>query len=224
MTSFNFDSFSIEAFKATLFNRGYQRSDRYIFNFPNEAPLGLTTALDENRMSLREFNEHMNRRTTKVSPPSQTLATNSIVTSGIDYENPYKLNFNGEFEFTFINDNEAALIKVFKSWIDSIFNKTTGNFEYRNDYISDIAISATDTTGAIKHTYSIKEMYPKSYTVSEFSSDTALQEVSVTMVYKYFDITLDAPASINSPLQSGVDFADFGGSTPQFPGDGTAFA
>ena len=216
MTSFNFDSFSIEAFKATLFNRGYQRSDRYIFNFPNEAPLGLTIALAENNMSLREFNEHMNRRTTKVSPPSQSLATNSVVTSGVDYENPYKLNFNGEFEFTFINDNEAALIQVFKSWIDTIFNKRTGSFEYRNDYISDITISATDTTGAIKHTYLVKEMYPKTYTISEFSSDTALQEVSVTMVYKYFDITFDPAASVDSPPQSGIDFPDFGG--------GTAFA
>ncbi len=216
MTSFNFDSFNIEAFKATLFNRGYQRSDRYIFNFPNEAPLGLTTALAENNMLLREFNEHMNRRTTKVSPPSQSLATNNIVTSGIDYENPYKLNFNGEFEFTFINDNEAALIQVFKSWIDSIFNKTTGSFEYRNDYISDITISATDTTGAIKHSYIVKEMYPKSYSISEFSSDTALQEVTVTMVYKYFDITFDPAVSVDPPQQSGVDFPDFGG--------GTAFA
>lgn len=211
MTSFNFDSFNIEAFKATLFNRGYQRSDRYVFNFPNEAPLGLTTALAENNMLLREFNEHMNRRTTKVSPPSQSLATNNIVTSGIDYENPYKLNFNGEFEFTFINDNEAALVQVFKSWIDSIFNKTTGSFEYRNDYISDITISATDTTGAIKHSYIVKEMYPKSYSISEFSSDTALQEVTVTMVYKYFDITFDPAVSVNPPQQSGVDFPNFGG-------------
>lgn len=211
MTSFNFDSFNIEAFKATLFNRGYQRSDRYVFNFPNEAPLGLTTALAENNMLLREFNEHMNRRTTKVSPPSQSLATNNIVTSGIDYENPYKLNFNGEFEFTFINDNEAALVQVFKSWIDSIFNKTTGSFEYRNDYISDITISATDTTGAIKHSYIVKEMYPKSYSISEFSSDTALQEVTVTMVYKYFDITFDPAVSVDPPQQSGVDFPNFGG-------------
>ena len=68
----------------------------------------------------------------------------------------------------------------------------------------------------LNFTTTMKEMYPKTYTISEFSSDTNLQEVSVTMVYKYFDITFDPSASVDSPPLSGIDFPDFGG--------GTAFA
>ena len=227
MTAF-FDpnSFSIEGFKTILSNRGYQRSDRYqflIFPAGVENQLGLNLALLDNGLDSLEFAFELTRRTTKLSLPNQSLATNNIVSSGIDYESPYKLNFDGNFEFTFLNDREGSLVRVFKSWIDNIFNKRTGNFEYRKSYVCDSQIIATDTTGQQTLVYDIKEMYPKSYTVSDFSSDTNLQEVTVTMNYKYFDISPDGTYVPPRNLESGVDFADFGGSTPQFPGDGTAF-
>ena len=191
MTDFSFDSFNIEAFKATLSKLGYQRSDRYIFQFGNTGfGPGLETALAAIPMQMREFSEHLNRRMIKVSIPQQTLQSNAVVSSGIDFENPYKMGFEGDLEFTFINDKEGHLVKIFHTWMDDTFNPLSGHFEYKEDYACDAVIFAADTKGDISHSYSITEMFPKTYSVSDFSTETSLQEVTVTMSYKYFSVDI----------------------------------
>ena len=215
--NFSYDSFSIEAFNRSLDRLGYQRSDRYHMTIAENELLSIS--LSSLRFQYREFSEQLNRRIIKIGNLNQSIATTPIPSSGVDWENPYKMNYEGELDITFLADADGSLFRVFQNWLNLIFDRG-GFYEYRTSYATTATIFAYDTTGSEKYQFNVNELYPKTISTAEFSADTSLQELTVNFSYKDFLVVKSvAPPRTQAPAESGIDFPDLAG-----PGDGTAFA
>ena len=186
MSNFSFGSLNIEAFKRSISNFGYQRSDRYNVYF-SKVSASLKRSILYAGVSELEFQTQLNDRLQSVKLPEQSLATNTIKVSGVDYEHPYQTNYEGDIEMTFLLDKTAFLRRVFNNWLNDIHLGRSGAFRYKTDYACNIIIELTNQQGTPQSGCLVFDVFPK--TVSSFSTEgesTKLVEQSVTFSYKNY--------------------------------------
>jgi len=79
-----------------------------------------------------------------ITIPGVTIATNQIRIHGEVREAPNEKMFDNA-SMSFYVDNNMEVKKFFDQWIESIQNPFTRNFNYYDDYISEIKIEVEDT-------------------------------------------------------------------------------
>jgi len=123
------------------------------------------------------------------SLPGTGLSTQPYRINGPVRETVYERLFSGDLTLTFRLDSEMWLRKLFTAWQDIIYKTKTGDFDYYDNYISDIEIyqypSQQAVTQApppaqqqeqpkIKPIYGVRiqEVYPKSISSIELGYET----------------------------------------------------
>ena len=180
---------SINRFIGSVGRFGTQRSDRYRFVFVN-IPANLQAACTAAGWSVRDFVEEFDNRIQSINTPSQTVATNAIKVSGIDYEHPYQMNYEGDLTVNLLLDRESLLRKTMTNWLNGIYPTRTGLYTYRTDYVCDAFLDILNDRGEVEgqNSFFIREIFPKS--VGSFNLEAAnppsLIQLPVTFSFKEF--------------------------------------
>ena len=180
---------NIKRFTGSLGKFGTQRSDCYRFEFVNPSP-NLQAACSAAGWSVRDFIEEFDNRIQSINTPSQTVATNAIKVSGIDYEHPYQMNYEGDLTVNLLLDKDSLLRKTMTNWLNGIYPTRTGLYTYRTDYVCDAFLDILDTKGEIngQNSFFIREIFPKSVGSFNFEATNppSLVQLPVTFSFKEF--------------------------------------
>lgn len=142
----------------------------------------------------------------QVQIPGLSLATIQNRSFGEFREVAYEKLY-GDLQMSFYVDNNMSVKKIFDDWMNIIQNPTSRNFEYYDNYVTDMQIEVQDTANRTRHRTYIYEAYPK--TIAPIQLDYASKDVmklQVAMQYKYWkteyfevlDNTNERPQTMNA--------------------------
>jgi hypothetical protein len=165
-------------FISSVAGEGLMRTSRFAvrFNLPNAMPAGNYTS------SLRKILLYCDN----VNLPGINLETSQAKTFGEFREVPFNKLFDN-INMGFYVDNAMTVKLLFDNWMGAVQNPNTRNFNYYNDYITDIAIDVFDVANNNRYTVTLYQCYPKA--INPVQMDYAGREVmrmSVSMNYKYW--------------------------------------
>lgn len=118
--------------------------------------------------------------------PGLSISTQQSRTFGEVREMPYERLFDN-INLTFHVDNTMDSKALFDSWINSIQDPVTRQFNYYNEYVTDITIFVQDKQDKDRYKIKLFECYPKS--ISAIQMDHAARDVmklQVSINYRYW--------------------------------------
>ena len=165
-------------FISSVAREGLMRTSRFAvrFNLPNAMPRGNYTS---NLQKILLYCDNVNL-------PGINLETTQAKTFGEYREVPFNKLFDN-INMGFYVDNAMTVKLLFDNWMGTIQNPTTRNFNYYNDYITDITIDVLDVANKNRYQVTLYQCYPKA--INPVQMDYAGREVmrmSVSMNYKYW--------------------------------------
>ena len=220
---------NIDDFVSSFKRDGYHLNSRFACEFTLNPPI-FQSAISQNFGDNRHFASMVAKRTRRVVSPTISFSTSDVKSTAVDYQAPYQRNYEGSLNMTFISDKENKLRNTFINWMEGIQSPFVGYYNYRNDYISNVQINQIDQSDNMINSYLVREVFPRNVTGMEYdATSNDLTVFTVEFAFKDFivnNFAIQEFSTTERDLESGVDFPDFAGptGTPQFPGDGTAFA
>lgn len=121
-----------------------------------------------------------------VQLPGMSISTQQSRAYGEFREMPYERLFDN-ISLTFYVDNSMDSKALWDAWINSIQDPVTRQFNYYNDYISDITIYVLDRQNKEQYKVKLYECYPKS--IGSIQLDYSARDVmklQVSINYKYW--------------------------------------
>ena len=176
---------SLKEFVAAVKSEGLMRNNRFSVFF--NIPASVTSIKDLRKVMLY---------CDSVSLPSVSLETTQARTFGEFREMPYNRLFDN-ITLSFYVDNSMQVKLLFDSWINAVQDPVTRNFNYYNNYVTDMTIDVFDVADKSRYQVTLYQAYPK--TISAVQMDYANKDVmklQVSMNYKYWISTaVDAGGS-----------------------------
>lgn len=121
-----------------------------------------------------------------VQLPGMSISTQQARIYGEFREMPYERLFEN-INLSFYVDNSLDSKALFDSWINSIQDPVTRQFNYYNEYITDITIYVLDKQDKERYKVKLYECYPKSVSSIQMDhSSKDVMKVQVSLNYKYW--------------------------------------
>lgn len=121
-----------------------------------------------------------------ISLPGVTMATNQIRIHGEVREAPNEKMYDNA-TLSFYVDNNMEVKKFFDQWMGSIQDPFSRNFNYYDNYISEIRIEVEDTKDRKRYEVTMEECYPKNVGQIQIGYDQKeVMKLQVSMNYKYW--------------------------------------
>ena len=122
-----------------------------------------------------------------VQLPGLNVNTTPIRTFGEVREMPYEMNYD-PITLSFYVDGNMIIKGIFDEWIQSVHNINTRNFNYYNNYTSDLVkIFVEDLNNKPKYIVGLYEVYPKTVSQVQMGYDQKdVMKLSVSFAYKYW--------------------------------------
>lgn len=166
---------NLKNFIAMVKTEGLMRSSRY--NVSMRLPKSVTSSPNMRKILLF---------CSDVTIPGVTLATNQIRIHGEVREVPNEKMFDNA-SLNFFVDNNMEVKKFFDSWVNSIQNPITRNFNYYDQYITEIKIDIEDTKDRKRYEVTMHECYPKNIGQLQVGYDQKeVMKLQVSINYKYW--------------------------------------
>jgi hypothetical protein len=126
-----------------------------------------------------------------VTLPSLNVNTTQIRTFGEIREMPTEFNYD-PVTLTFYVDGNMVVKNIFDTWIKSVQQGTSRNFNYYNDYICDpMFIYVENLLDEKVYEYKLFEAWPKTINAVQMSYEQKdVMKVTVTMMFKYWESRL----------------------------------
>ena len=124
----------------------------------------------------------------QVQLPGTNFNTNETRTFGEIRKAPYERLYE-DINMSFYVDKEMKNKVMFDYWLNQIQDPWTRNFNYYNDYVTDIVIEVQDLKDRSRYGVKLFEAYPKS--IGAIQLDYAgkdIMKLSVNFAYKYYHI------------------------------------
>jgi hypothetical protein len=174
---------NLKNFIAMVKTEGLMRTSRYNVNM--RTPKSITTAPNMRKILLF---------CSDITIPGVTIATNQIRIHGEIREAPNEKMFDNT-NLSFYVDNNMEVKKLFDSWINSIQNPVTRNFNYYDEYVTEIKIDVEDTKDRKRYEVRLFECYPKNVGgISLAHESKEVMKLQVSMNYKnWTSRSFDAP-------------------------------
>ena len=190
-------------------NEGYAQPNRYevmIFPPPQFNNSALTQSSTEN-FDKFQVNDVPKRDIAEIS-----LRCESVTLPGRNLSSTPDTNIHGPLREVVNNVNYADSVNMvfqassdlrervfFEKWQYKVFNPTTWNVGYYNDYVGSVFIYLLDKDDQRRYGLKLWEAYPKSIAPTELSylSNNEIIKLSVAMNFRYWttlDITQDTPS------------------------------
>lgn len=133
----------------------------------------------------------------QVQIPGTNFNTSDMRTFGEIRKAPYERLYE-DINMSFYVDKEMKNKVMFDYWLNQIQNPWTRNFNYYDDYVTDIVIEVQDLKDQSRYGIKLYEAFPKS--IGAIQLDYAgkdIMKMSVNFAYKYYHIgskeILEAP-------------------------------
>ena len=118
--------------------------------------------------------------------PGMSVSTQQSRIYGEFREMPYERLFDN-INLTFYVDNTMDSKALWDAWINSIQDPVTRQFNYYNDYITDITIFVLDKADKEQYKVKLYECYPKSISPIQMDySSKEMMKIQVSINYKYW--------------------------------------
>ena len=169
---------SIQNFLSEVKNDGLMRNSRFSVWFSLPAVF-TDKALPgaENIRKILLFCESTNL-------PGVTLSTSQSRTFGEIREVPYEKLFQS-ITLSFYVDNSMQIKEMFDAWILNIQDPNNRNFNYYNDYITDLTIKVGDVSNKSRYAVTLFECYPQAVSPIQMSlTGKDVIKLDVTFAYK----------------------------------------
>ena len=133
--------------------------------------------------------------------PGKSFATNEIRTYGPIRKMPYSQIFD-DLQLSMYCTEDMDVKKTFTDWMDAIGDNVTGNFNYYDNYTTNIDIEQLDENGNTVYTARCLEAYPvMTQPLSlDYSSRDSFHNLPVTFAYRKWE---ERPMSLN-PFSSNI--------------------
>lgn len=147
----------------------------------------------------------------QVQIPGTNFNTADMRTFGEIRKTPYERLYD-DVNISFYVDTQMTVKLLFDNWMTYIQDPGTRNFNYYDDYVSDIVIEVQDTKNQSRYGIKLFEAYPKSIGAIQLDhSNKDIMKLSVNFAYKYYHI--------GAQEVENTDAADGGFSPYNFLGD-----
>jgi len=166
---------SLQNFIAVVKTEGLMRSSRYAVSM--RLPKSIPNNPDMRKILLF---------CSDITIPGVTIATNQLRIHGEVREAPNEKIFDNA-NMTFYVDNNMEVKDFFDSWVESIQHPVTRNFNYYDQYTTEIMIDVEDLTDRKRYQIIMYEAYPKNVGQIQVGYDQKeVMKLSVSMNYKYW--------------------------------------
>ena len=165
----------LNSFVSKVKSNGLARTNRYVvyFNLPWES--------DSNLRDTLLFCD-------QVQIPGTNFNTSDMRTYGEIRKAPYERLYE-DINMSFYVDKEMKNKIMFDRWLNQIQNPNTRNFNYYDNYVTNIVIEVQDLKNQSRYGIKLYEAFPKS--IGAIQLDYAGKDVmklSVNFAYKYYHI------------------------------------
>jgi hypothetical protein len=119
--------------------------------------------------------------------PGLNIFTNELRIFGESRHAAYSMSYS-DISMTFLVDRDMKVRQYFEDWTNQIFNRSTRELGYYNDFVKNIEIYVTDKEGKVVHGVKLYECYPK--TIGDVPLDYNSKDIirlPVTFHYKYWE-------------------------------------
>lgn len=121
-----------------------------------------------------------------ISIPGLTIASNQLRTHGEVREVPNEKMYDNA-SLSFYVDNNMEVKEYFDAWMNSIQDPFTRNFNYYDDYTTELIIDVEDTKDRKRYQITMYEAYPKNISPIQVGYDQKeVMKLQVSMNYKYW--------------------------------------
>jgi len=191
------------------------RKNRYGVSFSGPGVEGALKQMGRSGGSLRRrILELLMRNCEIASLVGSSMSTSPNRIHGPVREMPYERFYSGDLSLTFRETNTTKVRKFFSAWQDTIYGRTSGNFNYYENYIGSVEIHQYSDDEQTKSMYGIRlnEVYPKN--IHEMSlgyeENNSYQKQVVDFSFRSWD---EIPRSELNPTPPPSDAGKFNSET-----------
>ena len=178
---------TLNEFIASIKTNGIMPLNRYEVDFALPKTIASTFNGD-----LQTVHLHCER----VTIPGMAISTQQARTYGEFREMPYERTFDN-VNMTFLVDTTMDTKRLFDSWINSIQDPGTRQFNYYRDYTTDLTVKVLDKNETQVYYVKLFECYPKSIgSIQMDYSSRDIMTLDVNMQYRYW-VTGSSAEDIN---------------------------
>lgn len=175
---------SIDEFRSKIESKGLARTNNFIVSF--ELPSFLQKDINFlSLVGLPSFSETLGIACYKVD-----ISEFDLSKTDVKYVNNVKRAIPtgykwGDVKFSFIENQQYQIYKLFSKWIASINNPITNTGMFYNDTISDVKINFFNKKNNIISYIALEEAQPKSVEITDFDWGSSNTFVSVDVTFDY---------------------------------------
>jgi len=166
----------IKEFVASVKNNGLSRTNRYAVMFTN-IPWAEGQLLRNTTMLCEQ-----------VQLPGTNFNTSDTRTFGEVRKAPYERLYE-DINMSFYVDIDMSVKTFFDFWMNQIQDPVSRNFNYYDNYKSDIVIEVQDIQNKTRYNMMLREAFPKSIGAIQLDYNSKdIMKMSVNFAYKYYDV------------------------------------
>lgn len=166
----------IKEFVATIKNNGLSRTNRYAVMFGN-IPWAENT-LQRNTVMFCD----------QVQLPGTNFNTSDIRSFGEIRKAPYERLYE-DINMSFYVDTDMSVKTFFDYWMNQIQDPVSRNFNYYNNYTSNIVLEVQDIHNKTRYNMVLFEAFPKSIGAVQLDYNSKdIMKLSVNFAYKYYHV------------------------------------
>lgn len=174
---------NIKQFVAVIKAEGLAVTNRFEVTFM--PPAGLLSPTNPNALEYGRM-EKILMMCESINLPGLNLSTNPTRTFGEVRETPYEKLYE-PVTMRFYVDRKLNVKKIFDEWLSLIQSRDNRQFEFYDNYISDINITVLDKKDQPVYNLKLFEAYPKTISSIELDNNNKdLMRFTVTFMYKYW--------------------------------------
>lgn len=124
----------------------------------------------------------------QIQLPGTNINTADLRTYGEVRKTPYERLYE-DINMSFYVDTDMSVKTFFDSWMEQIQNPGTRNFNYYDNYTSDITIEVQDLQNNTRYNMKLFEAFPKSIGAVQMDYNSKdIMKLSVNFAYKYYQV------------------------------------
>lgn len=199
---------TLNEFIATIAADGLMTTNRYRVEF--SVPAAVNTPVQRGRLAAVQM------YCDSVTLPGMSISTQQARSYGEFREMPYDRLFDN-INLTFYVDNSMDTKRLFDDWINSIQDPATRQFNYYNEYITDITIYVEDKDENEQYRVKLFECYPKSISPIQMDySSKDIMKLQVSINYRYWLSGSAVADGDNGLIVDGKEMLESSGSQPGY--------
>lgn len=166
----------INEFISSVKSNGLSRTNRYAVMFGN-LPWVENTLLQNTVLFCDQ-----------VQLPGTNFNTNDIRTYGEIRKAPYERLYE-DINMSFYVDTDMSVKTFFDFWMTQIQNPVSRNFNYYENYTSDITLEVQDIKNKTRYNMTLFEAFPKSIGAIQMDYNAKdIMKLSINFAYKYYAV------------------------------------